>query len=152
MNADAISCVTRPVVHLRNRVNGTPSFEVVGHHLKRLMVDQNFGIRIGSGSEHREGCGFGGLHGKKPQHARIRTPDGLPRRRLGAQLLRKIAILLGSRRRSGLAHTPDSQPVHQAAKRVRVKNQEGSCSPGSADHPTGPLDHSQNMPTLYFFE
>ena len=48
--------------------------------------------------------------------------------------------------------TPDSEPVHEAAKGVRVEPQDGSRTPASADHPFCPLKHSKNVLALYFFE
>lgn len=54
--------------------------------------------------------------------------------------------------RSGVRRAPNSQPVHQAAKSVGVKIEDGSRALASADHPAGSLQHSQNMLALDFFE
>jgi hypothetical protein len=79
--------------HLRNHVNGTLSFEVVGHHLKRLMVDRNFAIRIGSGSERRDSAADWRVTRGKAAACANWAPDGFPRG-VGAQFLRKTAIFL----------------------------------------------------------
>jgi hypothetical protein len=81
---------------LRNRVNGTPSFEVVAHHLKRLMVDWNFGIRIGSGSERRDRAADWRVTREKATACANSAPDGFPRG-VGAQFLRKTAVFYQGR-------------------------------------------------------
>src|SRR5579864_7570779 len=82
--------------HLRNHVNGTPSFEVVGHHLKRLMADRNFGIRIGSGSERRDRAADSRVTREKAAACANSALDGFPRG-VGAQFLRKTAIFYQGR-------------------------------------------------------
>src|SRR5262245_49905099 len=47
---------------------------------------------------------------------------------------------------------PNSQSVHQASKGVRVKIQDGASAPRSADHPSCPPEHAQNMLALDLFE
>src|SRR5438105_575300 len=41
------------------------------------------------------------------------------------------------------------EPVHQTAKCVWMDVKDGSRAIGSADHPAGSLENSQNMPALY---
>ena len=63
-----------------------------------------------------------------------------------------IAVRAQHRLRSSVKRTPNSQPVHQAAKGVRVKAQDGSRASGPAYHPCCSLKHPQNMLPLDFFE
>ena len=69
----------------------------------------------------------------------------------GTRIMRRLGKLVST---SSTWHclAPNSQPFHQAAKGVRVNLEDGSRAVGSADHPAGSLEHSQNMLALYFFE